>query len=261
MKRLYKISAPLAIVALLIFGITNSAFAAVSFVSLTQGWSTNPSGTTLSATPFGAVAGNVIYVTVDVQNAGAGVTISDSAGNTYTEIGTYAAPGGSNPNQVHQYYSYLTNSSASDVVTLTSATSLSSYAAIGAEEFTGYTGTPVVQGSTGNSSTGTTLVTGASLTVTSTCAFAAGMEGDGQPLTAGSGYTLTKIVDGFGGYVGFEYNITSTSNAPSATQNSSTFWGIAGAAICNPAPVSSPSPIVRIQNAQVILKGGNLMIK
>lgn len=166
-----------------------------------------------------------------MQDAGATVTVTDSAGNIYTEIGTPAHPPTGNVNYVHQFYAKNITGFVNNIITITTSASLGGYTSGGMYEINGCdTVSPLIGNSTG-SGTGASQATG-SISVTGSAIFVGALEADGLSIVAGSGYTLTLVSDGSGGFTGQEYNISSVSQAVTTTSGTTgaATWGIVGAA-------------------------------
>lgn len=207
----------------------------IAFVNSAQAWS-SANGTSFASGSFVATTGNTLWMFVDVQNGGLGtLSVTDTAGNTWTQIGSVLHPNpGTGVNYIYQFSTENITGNAADVVTFHDTSVMGTYEAMGVEQFSGFNvASPAVLSSTGTNTTGTALTTG-TIANTTSCAYAGGMEGDGQPLTAGSGFTLTSITSG-SGYTGFEYNVTASAIAVSASQSLSDPWGIVGANFCNAA--------------------------
>ena len=197
---------------------------------------------TITTPTFNAVAGNFIYLWVDMQpdRSFPDVTITDTAGNTWIQVGSDngvgVAAGTSNTNFIYQYYAKNITGNASDAVTV-SATCASDcgYATIVAYQFSGIDKTNPLDGfnfaaaSQGNSmSSGSISISG------STDLLIGSMEADGQPITAGAGFNINLVNDSFGGYTADEWATTTpasgSSQAVVATQaNFFNSWGLQGA--------------------------------
>lgn len=201
---------------------------AIAVVNRTEGYA-GGSIPSINCAAANHTTGNLIYVWVNTQNGGVSGTVTDTAGNTYTQIGT---PTQENPtggtNWESQFYAKNITGNASNVVKFT-ASGIANYTAIAAYQVSGCdTVSPFVTSSTGTSSGGNPLTTG-TLTLTGPSIILGGMESDTQNLTAGTGYTLVVISDGLGGYTATEYHITSTSEACTANGLGSQYVIVAAA--------------------------------
>ena len=86
---------------------------------------------------FNAVAGNMLYVWVDWQNLGGSNSVTDTAGNTFTQIGTPQNVGGET-NYISQFYAQNIKGNASDAVTMHTASGpFTDYSAGAAYQFSG----------------------------------------------------------------------------------------------------------------------------
>jgi hypothetical protein len=195
---------------------------AIAFVNRTDvKGSTSP----LAATAANHTTGNLLWVFVLTQNANA-VTVSDTAGNTFTQIGVTITSG---INRLRQYYAKNITGHATNVVTATYA-GATAYSVLGVRQFSGCdTSSPLNGSNTGTGASGTAIATGTITIVGSNSVICAGIEADGQPITAGSGYAITAITGG-GGFTADEYKLVSASEAATATGNASNVWAIVGAA-------------------------------
>lgn len=84
---------------------------AVIFETAASGTTSTPSSGTISTSSFNATAGNLIVVTH--RGSGTGTTPTDTAGNTYTRIGSTTLN-----NNVKMWYAYNITGNANNVVSL-----------------------------------------------------------------------------------------------------------------------------------------------
>lgn len=189
---------------------------------------TQSSVSTLATASASTTTGNLIWVWANAQNSGATITVTDTAGNTYTQIGTpvQSNPGGGGVNYGYQFYAKNITGNASNVVTMHGT--FAGYTVIAMYEISGLDiVSPLVDNKTA-AGTGNPAAT-ASLTLSGSSIILAGTEQDGQSIVAGSGYTLTRITDGLGSYTADEYQITSTSQTASVTSGGGGWQMVAAA--------------------------------
>lgn len=203
---------------------------AILVVNRAEGFSssTTPS---LNTSATNHTTGNLIYVWINIQNSGAAVTITDTAGNTYIQIGSplQENPGGGGGNWESQFYAKNITGNASNVINASWAGTPSGYNALVAYQVSGLdTVSPFVTSSSGTTSGGNPITTG-TLTLTGSSIILGGMESDTQSMTPIGGYTLTTVTDGLGGYTATQYHVTSTSEVCSANGGGSEYIIIAAA--------------------------------
>lgn len=169
--------------------------------------------------------GNLIHVWINIQNVST-VTVTDTAGNTYNEIGSAANNGA---NFVHHFYAKNITGNTSNVITI-HFTGASGYTVIGVYQASGCdTSSPLDAHSETNGSS--SAISSATLTISGSAALIiAGIEGDSPAISGGSGYTLTTVTDGIGGFTADEYKVVSASETATANQNSALGWAIVAAA-------------------------------
>lgn len=248
----------LTILALTIF-LPHYAHASIALVNRAERWLNGYSGASDTTTAFNLAAGNLVYFWSNIQHASgqpcATITsITDTAGNTYTQIGSAFDIGNNSLNCLYQWYAKNTIANASDVLTINYSNANGSYFTMVTYQFSGVdTVNPLVTSGTGSIGNVGATVSTPTLTLTGSSVIVAGTEMDGQPITAGSGYTLTRVTDGFGGYTADEYQFTSTSQTASAVQ----FTGGGGAAgivaaVFQAPPISTFIPRIIIMGRMII---------
>lgn len=197
---------------------------AIAFVNHTSNG--NLSDTSVLAAAAVHTAGNLLVVFVNTQLADA-VTVSDTAGNSFFEVPNSPVLTPNAVNRLRLFYAWNCLGHATNVVRADWA-GTSFYNAIAVNQFSGVMTTDPIGDSDEGSGAGTALATPSLTVAASEEVIVAGMEADAQGLTAGSGYTLTLVNDGLGGYTASEYKIVTASEAATATCAGSG-WGIIAA--------------------------------
>jgi hypothetical protein len=167
-----------------------------------------------SSTPAGHL------VVANVEGNAPSITLADSAGNTWTPIAGTSS-----------FYSVVTNSGT---LTITATPSSSSFLTIGAAEFFG--SSPILAGSAHlGSGTGASATTSSPVTWTGNALVVGTVNesGNGDPATAGSGWTLdftTPFSAGqhFGQQVVYALNVTSGTATPTVAYSASNSWNMTG---------------------------------
>lgn len=197
---------------------------AIAFVNRTEGFSTSVGSSSQAAAAASHTAGNLVWAWLYTQT-NLTATLADTAGNTYPQIGSAFAP---TVGFFSMFYAKNIIGNASNIVTATFSTPTiggSTYVALGVRQFSGCdTTSPLVGTLQTGSGTGTAIASG-TVTVSGQSVICAGIEGN-PTLVAGSGYSLTPMTDGFGGFTGDEYHITSANEAATATAGSAGLYGI-----------------------------------
>lgn len=182
-------------------------------------------------------SGNFIVVTVLFQS-GTVQDVTDTAGNTYTQVGTEQTDGGSN--KIRMYYAYNITGHASNVVTFTFSAGTSPFTIISVIEFDadGVTSDPL-QNTAQDSGTGTAITSG-SITVTGPAVIVGQAIGNSGSLKCSGDGTLHLPWFGTNGEYLSTLVLFSESNvAATLTQNSSNTWGIIAAAFTAPLSASA----------------------
>lgn len=202
------------------------------FVMGTGGY-TNTGTTVATNATMNLATGNAVLVGVGAQTSSQ-VTITDTAGNTFTRIVDQTGTG---TNRVSMFCLVNATGNSSDTFTA-SWTGSSSYSTIFAYQFSGANHC-VSPGQTGASASGTAIATG-SFTISANTAIVGMMEGDGVPSSGGTGFSLSSdTLYGGTGYEAAEYGFFSSNNTANATQGSSAAWVIGAAAVDYVAPSGS----------------------
>jgi hypothetical protein len=221
---------------------------ALAFINRDQNTVTATPTTTAATAGITHTAGNLLVAfAFFANNTGASsVTLSDTAGNSYTGVGS---PYIGLANSVSQlFYAKNCLGNASNVVTSTLNAGNSAYMALSVRQFSGAeTGTVLEASPASASGTGTAIDSGS---VTVTAASAIIMAGifavTNAGFAPGSGYTLDAFAadPAAGEFFADEYKIVTASEAATATITAAQ-WEIVAAAFkiaSSPPPPPPPSP-------------------
>jgi hypothetical protein len=196
---------------------------AISVVQTNQGG--NSAATTSFAVTFGgATAGGNLLVVIVHSRGSETVTLTDSAGNTYQQLGNYITDsGGNNTASIWYCRNALANAGTVTAAYSTSAVfhGLAIYEISGCD-----TALPFDVVRT-NNATGTAITSGTLPLSTSTEIIIAGGEASGPPITAfGAGYTGTNwaMTGNASKFFFHEWHLVAASEAATATQTTSATW-------------------------------------
>lgn len=196
--------------------------------------------------------GNLLVVFVSFQTiiGATSVTLSDTAGNTYTAIGTLLARG---TNRLQLWYCANCTGNASNIVTATAVGGSAPELAVSVRQFSGAATSSVLEGSPPTATGSGTSISSGSVTVTaSEAVIVAGMEADAKNFVAGTGYTLDTFTGASGLFFADEYHIVTASEAATASCSSGA-WGICAAAFKAAADVSfDPSTLIQPLPPQMV---------
>lgn len=161
------------------------------------------------------------------------VTITDTASNTYTSVGvaTFGAV------KVFSHRCLSMTGNAANVLTPAVGSGSGSLYNIGVMVFR-TTNAPflLLNHAEANGTASTALDSGALSYSAQTSVVGAGMSSSVPGFTAGSGFTLTNVSDGLGGYFAYEYQLVSATVNATATDSGPATWGIAAMAFGETAP-------------------------
>ena len=217
---------------------------AIAYVNRAEGFSLT-SGNTIATAAISHTTGNLLAVFLNIQTSST-PTITDTASNTWTA--TSSSPANSGANYIWVFYAANITGNASNIVTANWGGAPTTYAAISVRQFSGVATTSPLEDDDKGTGTGTAIAT-PSLTLTSSeGVIFAGMESDGLPISAGSGYAFTAIDDGFGGYTGDEYKIVTASEAATATATNPEPWGIAAGLFKTGGVATATPPTLLLMN-------------
>lgn len=174
----------------------------------------------------GVVTGNLLVVGSQSQNSGGAVTVTDSAGNTYTPTTSSPVTQGANKQRLF----FAKNVTGGNLLLAVASDAGETYGTVVCYEISGADLTaPFVADSTGTG-TGTALTTGTlSLGGVESIIIAQILVNSAGTFTAGSGYTSPGYQDGFS-FITDEYQITSSDDVADGTQGGATAWAIIAAA-------------------------------
>jgi hypothetical protein len=198
---------------------------------------------TASTTAASHTTGNLLVVYAQGQIlAGRTITITDTAGNTYLQVGGGAGAIMVGANVGRMYYAYNITGHASNVVTMTisAGPSNNNYVAISVRQFSGFSTVDPLTNYAFNESlvTTQTAITGGTLRLFgSEGLIFAGIHGGNSvgSFTAGSGYTLTQFAGTPGAFFADEYRIVTGTDTPSATSaNTGVWYMVAAVFVANP---------------------------
>lgn len=201
------------------------ALAFVNRAECTVSASSLPSAATAA---ISHTAGNLLVVGVSFQTAGGAtsVTLSDTAGNTYTPIGSLLVR---STNRLQLWYCPNCLGNASNIVTATTVGGNAGFLVVSVRQFSGadtsapLDGTATATGSSASINSGSVAVTASSAVIV------AFMEADGSNFVAGTGYTLNQFANASGRFFADEYHIVTASEAATASCTSGA-WGVCAAA-------------------------------
>ncbi len=200
----------------------NAPASAITYINRAEGFTS--SGTSVATAAASHTTGNFLAVYVQIQSAGT-PTVTDTAGNTYTQAGAAVSDG---VNRIRIFYAYNITGNASNVVTA-NWSGASTYNGISVRQFSGIqtSSNPLDDNDEGTGNSANLATPSLTLSGTEGLIFA-GMTDYNPVFVAGSGFTLNEINDGFGGYMADEYKIVTASEAATASNDSGT-WLIKGA--------------------------------
>ncbi len=204
--------------------IPGRSHAAVTFINR-AGTTSGHSGTfSLAATAH--AAGDLVVCGVQQQGTLSTPTVLNTAGDMWTK--TPSSPQNNNGGTNYEFLFWtITAGNASDVVQITTIVSSYSTAACYSFHTSATWASPALLSDSGGQASSTNITTG-SLTISAPAVVVAMLECDGQPFTAGTGYTAF-VSDG-AGYINDEYHITSVSEPATGTQSTASPYGIIGGA-------------------------------
>lgn len=172
-------------------------------------------------------AGNLLIVSTSFQSTATSITVSDTAGNTYTAVGTVLAQG-TNRHQLWYCNNCLGN--AANQVTITTVGGNSTFLTVSVLQFSGQDTSSVLEAShPGATGSGTSISSGSVTVTAANAVIVAFMGAAGKGLGGGTGYTMNVFAGASGAFFADEYHIVSASEAATATCGSGT-WGICAAA-------------------------------
>jgi len=176
------------------------------------------------------VTGNLLVALISRQSNTA-ITVTDTAGNTYQQLGSDYMEAG-NTNRLAIWYAYDITGHASNVVTAALTSGTAGYFMISVREFSGFGSADPGGASAGADGNGTAPTT-ASLAVTGPEAvIVAIVEADLQSIVAGSGFTGDDI-DGIGFFLDEEKIVTAAEEADATCGSGD--WRILGGVFNAPA--------------------------
>lgn len=223
-------------------------------------------GTTVgsvSTGAFSAVAGNLIVVAVSIFNVGAlpvGGSITDTAGNTYTLIGSSPASPTVSDGKPNIWFFYSNNilGNASNIVTCNPPGS-SNYSEIVAWQISGaQSGNPVNITAIGGSTTGAETTAALTTTLSNTIVLAYGTADNlGTTFTAAAGYTLDlgSADDTLSGCEHQAFTSIQTAIVPAITaSNTSVLWQMMAVAIAGASQPGNGNLLVA--QAPIVLSTG-----
>lgn len=200
----------------------------ISHVNRAEGYNGASSVSSCSTTAQSHTTGNLLVFVVNRQ-VSTSITVSDTAGNTWTQAGSEQV---NSTNRVRVYYAYNITGNGSNVVTATLSSGTSQHFNCSVRQFSGVqTSSDPIDGTNGANGSSTTASTGTIDISASQAVIVAFTEADGQNISAGSGYTATVFNGGSGdgNYFADEYKIVTADEAATFTVGSGG-WAIAGAA-------------------------------
>ena len=192
------------IFALLLCLFANSAFAAPAFVrELTGGASASGPASVSATAPAAGCAQNNLVVCSVMYATTAGVTISDTKGNTWTQAGTTAVdPGPTKAHEMRIYYSRLTTALVSGNTITATFTGGPVGASIVCSEYSGFTSGVVVDQSNKGTAPGAAVNAGSITTTKTNALVLTGVSyrrnNGAVTLTGGSGWTNVRTQTGAG---------------------------------------------------------------
>jgi hypothetical protein len=205
---------------------------ALAFINRDQNTVTSSATTSASTAGISHTAGNLLvaYGFFSSATGASSITLGDTAGNSYTGVGSPFVFSSTNVMQLFYKTNCLGN--ASNVVTSTCNAGNSTYMAISVRQFSGAATTSVLEASPPQATGTGTAVDSGSVTVTaSEAVIMAGMFMLNGYSGGGSGY----VFDGFGPggsdglFFSDEYKIVTASESATATATSG-LWAIVAAA-------------------------------
>ena len=199
------------------------ALAAIAFINYTDGGLVSATNSQ-SADAANHTTGNflVVMVSRDIVNA---ITVTDTAGNIYTQIGTDLNRGG---HYLGLFYCYNIIGNAANVVTATFSGTTTNYFTVAVYQFSGM-GTVDNHGLTQQATGSSTAPQTAALTPPNPGIVVAIVEADGAGQSAGAGFSGNVNSKSGLPYFFTEYQITSVSVTPISNCISGA-WGMNAAA-------------------------------
>lgn len=159
------------------------------------------------------ISGNTLIAFVSRQSSNA-LTLTDTAGNRWFQAGSDFS---NNTNYLSIWYSNNIKGNANNIVTATLSSGTGAYFVIGVRQFSGFQEiNPFGIQLSGSGTSGTPATASLTLAGAQGVIFA-GIEADGQFITAGSGYSGDSAYDSGLTYFFDEYKIVTASEAPSAS--------------------------------------------
>jgi hypothetical protein len=205
---------------------------ALAFVNRAQNTVTSAPLSAVSTSAASHTAGNllVVYVLFPISGGASSVTLGDTAGNSYTAVGSpYTGVTG---NVMQLFYKANCLGNAANVVTATVDAGTATYFAISVRQFSGAETSSVLESAPPSATGPFTPIDSGTVTVTASSAvIMAGIFALNDGSVAGSGYSLDQF--GAGGsdaqYFADEYHIVTASESATATCTTG-LWGIVAAA-------------------------------
>ncbi len=229
---------------------------ALAFVNRDQNTPAFSAASSASTAGISHSAGNllVVYCFFTNGSGASSITLGDTAGNSYTAIGSPFTGITGNTMQLHYKANCLGN--ASNVVTATVDAGTSGVFALSVRQFSGAATTSVLEASPASANGTGTAASSGSVTVTATDAIiVAGLFADNDGITAGSGYSADSfdISPTAGSLFADEYHIVTASESATATVTFSN-WGVVAAAfkIATGPPPPPPPPSGGIFQCSII---------
>jgi hypothetical protein len=197
----------------------------LAFVNRAEGTFSSSARGSVAIAATSHTAGNLLVVNVS-RHAATSVTVSDTAGNTYSSTGVDVTNGS---NHIEQWYAWNILGHASNVVTVTLSSGTAAYFNASVVQFSGaetasdpFVDADSASGSSSAPSTGVLSISGSTVLV-------ALIQADGSSINGGSGFTRTVWNGGSGDGIYFadEYKIVSSSQVADATSGSAP-WAMVG---------------------------------
>lgn len=210
----------------LCLGLSTPAAAAIALVNEASGSSTSSVASIATSTALNVTSGNALVVFCVESTSTAAITVSDTAGNTFTSV-ISASPDASH--NITGFYAKNVTGNSSDTVTCHFSPN-QSFVAIVAIQYSGVaTAAPLDASAQGSSSTaGTTATTGSFTTAVPNEVIVAGAGWEASPtFTAGSGYTIEGATGNTLAVEDEEVTSIQSSVTSSMTSSSSAAWMIA----------------------------------